>query len=210
MKVYFVRHGQSIFNTDPFSNKKHQSPTTPLSEDGKKQAEIVANRFRSIPVDIIYSSSAARALETAEIMNKIIKKELKITDLLIERVTPSVIQGKDRQDPDAVAIKELIKAHQDDLHWHHSDEENFFDFKKRGLVFLKELENTKYDNILIVTHGYFLSLLALLMVYGDALNNDIYTPFMKFANTTNTGISMFEYKDGKWRLFTWNDYAHLG
>ena len=67
-----------------------------------------------------------------------------------------------------------------------------------------------YENVLVVTHGYIMILIALLMVYGDDLTDSIFNPFIKFAHTTNTGITMMEYDKEKWRLLTWNDYSHLG
>jgi len=210
MRVYFVRHGQSIFNADPFRNKTHQSLTTPLGEAGLAQAKKVAQRFHSIPIDIIYSSNATRALKTAEAINEVIQKEMIITDLLRERQTPTIFHGKERDDPEIMKIKSIIQEHKDDPNWHYADEENFFDFQNRGMKFLNSLENEVSANILAVSHGYMLSLLAMLMIYGEQLTQDIYTPFMKSANSTNTGVSMFEFKDNKWRLLTWNDYAHLG
>lgn len=210
MKVYFVRHGQSIFNSDPFRNKTHQFPTTPLSEAGISQAEKVAERFKSIPIDIIYTSSQTRALQTAEIINKVLQKELVISDLLIEKKTPTVLHGKNNDDPEAVAIKTLMKENSQDPAWHHSDEENFFDFKARGLQFITELEAMPYESVLVVTHGYLLILISLLMVYWEGLTNEIFAPYIKFAHTTNTGITMVEFTDRRWRLLTWNDYAHLG
>ncbi|MEK7605317.1 MAG: histidine phosphatase family protein [Patescibacteria group bacterium] len=210
MKVYFVRHGQSTFNADPFHNKTHQFPTTPLAEEGFAQAEKVAERFKSIPVDIIYTSSQTRALQTAETINNVLQKKLVVADLLIEKRTPTILHGKDRNHPEAIEIKTLIKEHNNDPDWHYSDEENFFDFKARGLKFIEELEAMPYENVLVVTHGYIMILIALLMVYGDDLTDSIFNPFIKFAHTTNTGITMMEYDKEKWRLLTWNDYSHLG
>jgi broad specificity phosphatase PhoE len=97
-----------------------------------------------------------------------------------------------------------------DPSWHDSDEENFHDFKNRVKGFIQTLENQPHENVLVVSHGYFLSLLVLTLAFEELLTPDLYTSFLALAHTTNTGITMYEYKNNKWRLLTWNDYAHLG
>jgi probable phosphoglycerate mutase len=199
-----------MFNLNQFENKKHQFPTTPLADDGIKQAKRVAERFESIPIDIIYASSYTRAQQTAEIINKVVQKEIITTDQLIERKNPSILLGKDRDDPDVIAVKKLIRENMGDPSWHDSDEENFHDFKNRVKGFIQTLENQPHENVLVVSHGYFLSLLVLTLAFEELLTPDLYTSFLALAHTTNTGITMYEYKNNKWRLLTWNDYAHLG
>jgi broad specificity phosphatase PhoE len=73
MRVYFVRHGERNGNRNTF----YASREVPLSEHGKRQAALVAERFISIPVEVIYSSSYVRTRETAEILNSVIKKEIR-------------------------------------------------------------------------------------------------------------------------------------
>lgn len=210
MKVYFVRHGQSIFNKSKFKNKTHQFPETPLSDEGIKQAKFTAKRFTSVPIDIILASPYTRAHDTAKYINEVVNKKIELSNFLTERKGPSIFRGKDADSPEIQDIKKQIYDHRNEKDWHYSDEENFYDFKKRIDEFLKKLSMREEENILVVTHGYVLSMSILLMLLDDKLTPDIYFNFINHAHTSNTGITLCEYNTDKWFLHTWNDYAHLG
>jgi len=66
--IYLVRHGQTDWNIE----KKHTQGHTdiPLNENGKKQAEQLAQSISNLKIDKIISSDLLRAKETAEIINK--------------------------------------------------------------------------------------------------------------------------------------------
>lgn len=53
MKVYFVRHAESEGNVSEFEHADGVN----LTEQGRKQAESLAKRFKKIPVGIILSST---------------------------------------------------------------------------------------------------------------------------------------------------------
>ncbi|MEK1831722.1 histidine phosphatase family protein [Priestia megaterium] len=60
--LYLIRHGQTDWN----KNKLIQGHADiPLNEAGKQQAKRVAERFRDIHIDVIYTSDLLRAQETA-------------------------------------------------------------------------------------------------------------------------------------------------
>lgn len=206
MKIYFVRHGQTTFNKE----KRHQFSDTPLSDRGLKQAEFVAKRFETIPVDLIVSSTYTRALQTAQKIQEVTQKEIITTDLLIEKRHPSIFWGKLRSEPAVVTIKDLVKQNSHDKTWHHSDEENFHDVHQRAKRALQFLLDQNKENIIAITHGYMLSLFAMTMMLGDNITYDLHHVFDKFAHSQNTGITMCEYTEDTWKLLTWNDYAHLG
>ena len=61
MKIYFVRHGETIWNKE----KKIQGQSDiPLNEYGRELAYVTANALQDIPFDIVYSSPLIRAKET--------------------------------------------------------------------------------------------------------------------------------------------------
>lgn len=66
MELYFVRHGESVGNVTP----DQDMPDCPLTERGKKQAELVGKRLEKIPFTHILSSPLIRALETAQPLAK--------------------------------------------------------------------------------------------------------------------------------------------
>ena len=63
LRLYFVRHGETVWNTE----RRYQGMTDiELSEEGIKQAQCVAERFKNIKIDKIYASPLKRAMETAK------------------------------------------------------------------------------------------------------------------------------------------------
>ncbi len=206
MKVYFVRHAESQYNELGI----HQHAGIPLSENGKKQAEKVAKRLSSIPFDIILSSSHVRAKQTTEIINIYVKKDIVYTDLLGERKRPSEVVGQKFEHPQIHEIKEQIIEHRNDPEWHYSDEENIFDTRKRAEQFLEFLEARKEQEILVVTHSVFLRMIIACMAFGKEVSPDSFLRIEEFFKTRNTGITICEMKNpGEWRLYAWNDHAHL-
>lgn len=207
MKVYFVRHGQTDFNRE----KVHQFPDTALSKLGESQAEFIGTRFRSIQIDAIFSSPYKRAYQTAEQIHLSTKANLSPLDLLTEKLQPSILRGKTKDDPEVIPIKKLLKENAHNPDWHYSDEENLYDLKKRSQKLIAHLENLKLESIAVVTHGTILSMIALLILFPeDLVDHRLFKEFDDRAHATNTGLSYFEFNDGKWKMHTWNDFAHLG
>lgn len=62
MKIYFIRHGQTVENLHGIL-QGHRSGT--LTELGHAQAQRVAERLREISFDAIYASDLGRVVETA-------------------------------------------------------------------------------------------------------------------------------------------------
>lgn len=215
IKLFIVRHGESESNADGvFQGMKGK-----LTELGKKQAEFVAQRFLNIPMDVIVTSTAQRARETAEIINRALQKPIQCTDLCVERRGPTENQGKSRDDHN---VRATLKAIKDNYHipgWRYADEENFEDLKIRTERTIEYLHNIKRENVLMITHGMFVRMLVARMVFGENLDPKTFLRFAMHVSTRNTGITLCEYREWgggelpegwAWRLMAWNDYAHLG
>lgn len=206
MKVYFVRHGETELN----SKKMHQTSDTPLGKNGESQAKFVGERFRSIKIDKIIASSYTRAHQTAMEIEKATGKELILSDLFIERKNPSLYQGKLHDEPSLEPTKKLIESKMDDPLFHHSDEENFHDILKRADNAISFIIDQKVENLAVVSHGFFLIAIISRMIFQDTLAPSVFRRYHDGVKHTNTGISVLEYIDNKWRILTLNDYAHLG
>jgi probable phosphoglycerate mutase len=208
MKVYFVRHAQSSFNA---LDLLHQYSEGELSEFGIHQAEFVANRFSSIPIDLILSSPFERAKATATIIKAVIQKPIKYTKLLAEFRGPSEIEGLHKEDPEVKRVMQLMHEHRHEADWKYSDEENFVELRGRANKVTKYLEEQRTENILCVTHGLFLRAILAVMMFGADVTLDELLKFMRFVRVNNTGITVCEQlPSGHWRLVTLNDHAHLG
>ena len=65
--LYFVRHGQSVYNK---MNILQGQIDSPLSDEGEEQAKKVAPRFKKLDVKHIAHSPLLRAKQTANIINE--------------------------------------------------------------------------------------------------------------------------------------------
>ena len=206
MKLYLVRHGETIYN----AAKTFQPEDSPLSSLGLKQAEFLAIRLKNIPIDVFTASPLTRTRQTAEIINKELNKEIIWTDLLKEMRRPSEFIGKKTNSEELTPVKKMIEANADDKNWHYSDEENFIDLKERAIKMIAFMETLRVENILAVSHGEFSRLTMAVMMLGDTITYAEYKRVHDFLKTINTGITVFEKMDDKWKLLTWNDHSHLG
>lgn len=205
MKIYLVRHGATKANI----KKVHQYSHDPLSDEGLNQAKLLAKRLKSHNIDVILSSPFERAKQTAEVIGKQLNKKIEYDDLLKEIRRPSEIEGKHIEDEKALKIKEKISQNAHDSNFRYSDEENFFDFKKRVLSLIKKLIKKKEDNILIISHGQTIAMLFCVITLGENLTVDQHNQLRSILRMNNTGITIFSYLDNKWKLLTWNDTNHL-
>lgn len=212
MKVYFVRHGQSVANI----GELEQGPEEPLSDLGREQAEFVAKRLSDLSITRIIASPYERARETAEIISKKLGLPVEYSDLFMERRPPSELIGKPGDGPEYTAARKIWeKERAVNPAWRYSDEETFAELRERADNALAYLASENADHAVVVTHAGFLKVMAAVMVYGKNLPYQAYVPLFNALKTKNTGITLVEYKDdpsafhGGWKIHAWNDHAHL-
>jgi probable phosphoglycerate mutase len=205
-RVYFVRHGI----TEENKRDSFQTFETPLSDDGRTQARFVAKRFATIPIEHIVTSTMFRAKETAREIAAVTGCNITESQLFYELLRPTVIRGREKNHPEVQKIFAQLIADFGDPTKRHSDEENFFDFKIRVLKALHFLENRPEKTLAVVTHGTILKMLIATMAHGDTITLEEFARMDFFLHPTNTGITECVLTKHGWRLWTWNDKAHLG
>lgn len=65
LTIYIVRHGKTMLNTTDRAQGWIDAPLTPA---GVEKMEETAQKLKTIPFDLIYTSDSGRAIETAEII----------------------------------------------------------------------------------------------------------------------------------------------
>ena len=65
MRIYLIRHGRQ--------NSPHCNVNVPLSDAGRRQAELLGERLKKESIDAVWSSDLIRARETADIINEKIR-----------------------------------------------------------------------------------------------------------------------------------------
>ncbi len=208
--VYFIRHGQSEANV----SSVFQAPDSPLTETGKQQAGLIAERVAKLSFETLISSPFTRAKETAEAIGKMTNKTPEYSNLFVERLKPSRINGKPHEDNEA---KELWNAWEESLYASGirvEDGENFDDLIKRADEALGFLKNRPEKELVVVTHGFFLRTIIGRVLLDKSLTAENFRNLQSRAASENAGISVVNYykgwEDDRWRLWTYNDHAHLG
>ena len=207
-RIYFVRHGQSEGNIGLI--RQHSS--TALTDLGRKQANLVADRLSTYPIETIISSTMSRAQETAQIIANRINKEIEFSDLFVERRRPSEQIGKPKDDLIALESQRLIEENFLTPDYYYSDEENFTDLKNRASQMLNFVAERPEENILVVGHGYIMRLVLAYAICGPNLSALEGQKFINALKTNNTGMTIFDYNPESahpWQVLVWNDHAHL-
>lgn len=142
---YIVRHAKAL--GQPFNAH--------LTEEGKKQAENLAEFLSPFPIDRIISSPFIRAKETIEPYAKKMKLKMELDDRLGERVLITI------RFPD---WKEKLKESFDDFSLTFEGGESNQQGFERAKSLVEELLSSASKHIVLVSHG---NLTTLLLKYFD-------------------------------------------
>ncbi len=207
MKLYLIRHGESEANKTGL----HSSPSTNLTAGGIRQAKAIAKNLKRFDIDIIYSSTPTRAIQTAKIISKALPLPIETWGKISEVRTPSINWGKKINDKTALEVEDQIAKNYSKGNWKHSDEETFEDIRLRAQKVLNHLlRKHKSQNVICVSHTSFIKMIILVAVVRKHLSPDVYLQFREHARIDNSGVSVLNYNKRRgWVLDTWNDTNHL-
>jgi len=188
MKIYLVRHGETAFNAE----KKYLGQTDcPLTDNGIKQSQLVAEKLKKFNIDLIYFSPIKRAEQTAQIINKYLEKPSFPLDHLVEwKMLPTRFEGMTASEIGEQNIK-LIKNDDDVIF---DDAESFSSLIKRCRHLIDHLKtNHINDSILIVTHDNFCRALFGLIFHKESFSKSLMADLIDNISLDHTGISLLEY-----------------
>ncbi len=141
MKIYIVRHGQTVAN----SLKIHNSKDEELTILGIKQAEELGEKLLNIDFDIIIASPLKRAIHTANIINK--------------RGIPIIYDERLQERKNGNLVGKSLELEDRNEYWNYESSvqygtsEDIKTFFKRIFNFLDELKEKDYSSVLIVAHA---------------------------------------------------------
>lgn len=204
MKLYFVRHGETVWNTlKIFQGIKN----SPLTENGKEQTRKLKESLKDIEFTHFYSSPLGRALETINILTED-RNNPKI-EIIPEfrEINMGEMEGIPRADFEAMYPVQFYNL------WNNGQEydpEAFggetFDsvYKRAGEGLKKIIENHSQDDVLlIVSHGVTLE-----SIFANITNTGVES-FAERKVPKNTSVTVAEYKDGEWEILLFSDTSHL-
>ncbi len=136
--LYFIRHGLSQLNTE---GKVAGHTETPLTDEGKQQAQQAGKKAQNLGIEHIISSPLSRAYDTAKIIAKEIGypiDKIEVNPLFIERYFGSMEAKPYNHDIDYDGIVDAEKA---------------ATLVARAEMAIRYLHSLPYDKILVVSHG---------------------------------------------------------
>ena len=201
-RIYMIRHGETVWNV---ASKLQGHANVALSDNGRRQAELLGKRLSGLKFDQIYASDLARAYETARIIaqyhnNQDIKTLQELREISFGRwegFSINEIQGLYPEE-----IKQWWKT---PLQTRTPGGESLGDLVKRTVTVVKNIvESRSGGNILLVTHGGVIR-----SVVGTVLGMDLNEHWrLRQDNACLNIIDFPEWDKGILMLF--NDHSHLG
>lgn len=200
-RLIIVRHAEAEGN---IIRRFHGWTDSPLTERGHLQAERVAERLKGTQIDVIYSSSLKRTMQTAGYIAQAQNLPVSSSDELKE------INGGEWEDLTWKELEEGWPADYDTWdnrpHLHQMPGgESMTEFQQRALnEVLHIIKQNPGKNICIVTHGTVIR--TLICHFRECtLDEMINVPWCD-----NTGITIIDYENGAFSTIVEGDSDHLG
>lgn len=198
-KIYIIRHGETIWNTQ---GKMQGWLDSPLTEKGKIQAQALKERFKDINVDYAYSSPLNRAFDTAKIA-------LQDKDI-------NIVKRDNLKEIKLDEIKGYTKPLKNDVNynmyfnfWNHPNKyksnngESFKDVQERIVNEIKLLsKNKEGKNIFVFTHTI---VIKSLICFIDNIDIEKFWEEPQIPQTSVTVINT----DSKWEIQECASTSHI-
>lgn len=200
-KVILIRHSESVGNDQLIFQGRIDCE---VSENGKKQLDLVSLRLRNVQMDALVSSPLLRARQTAEAINRFHHLPLEIYGDLIE-IDGGDFNGTLWNDLPVRFPEQNERWHQDPANFeapHGETMRQVYDRIWRGI--LSVVHDHRGQTVCVVSHGCAIRNLICRLLYGSIEHlND--TPW-----SDNTGINILEFTDDdQARIVLLNDASHL-
>ena len=206
MKLYLVRHGETLWNREHILQGQLDSP---LTQKGTGGTEKIREALSGIEFTKVYTSHQIRSMVTADIILEGRKDISYTVEPYIAEMSYGHWQGK--------TMEEICESPESEAqymnYFRHPEKfvpveggERFEDVIKRAELFIDRLrkEHESDDVILAVSHGVFIKALFV-MIRKLNISEFWEKPFI-----TNCSISIFDIKDDSIEILSEVETSHLG
>lgn len=202
LRIYFIRHGETVWNTQQIFQGRSNSP---LTTKGIEQAKKLSKYLKDIEFNRIYSSPQGRAIQTTNLI--LANRSFHINHLHeLQEIGMGKVEGLPKE--------QFIDTYPNEYHnfWHNAPEynptpyngENYQEVLNRVNCGLNKLINENNDgNILVVSHG-----VALKAVFNIINKKDV-CEFSNQAVPQNTSVTIVEYDKKEFKIVKFSDTSHL-
>lgn len=188
-RVYFVRHGQTVKNTQHI----HQGAEEPLAPIGKEQAARVAEKLKGLDIDTLVTSPFTRARETASIVGEVLNLPFVETESVKECIRPSRLYGRSHFSPATVWYVLALFLHRNDPHWDNDGAENMFHIRNRIVDVKRFISGLEGERIVVISHAIFIDLFVQAVCADRSLGlKEFMLGMMGAKKLPNTGIVAFD------------------
>lgn len=200
-RLIFVRHAEAEGN---YIREFHGWTDSEITPKGHIQAKLAADKLKDFDIDILYSSSLKRTVQTAQYISEAKGLPIIRTDKLKE-INGGDWEGK-RWDELPGLWPEEYDTWENKPHEHKMPNgETMKEFQKRLIEEVMYIINkNKGKNVCIVTHGTAIRSLMCIF-HGLELTEMINVKWFD-----NTSITVIDYEDGKFSVVVEGDSSHLG
>ena len=204
MKLYFVRHGRTVWNLEGrFQGASGDSPLLSESIDILKQ---LGQHLKKIHFDTIYSSDLPRAVKSAEIIQSQLQAPCPLKSIPdLREWQLGKLEGLKIATLNAI-YPQQIKAFRSNLAQFDTkmfEAESLYSTTQRTIQFIKSLKGSTAERILIVGHGAnFTASLRTLLGYKEA-------HLRKEGGLANASLTVLETENFEtFTLERWNDTSY--
>lgn len=200
MKIFLIRHGESVWNR---LNIVQGLGDPGLSDQGKFQAEQVAQALAKEKIDIIYTSPLLRAKDTAYAIARTCDCPVEELGGLREIIL-GVWEGKSLEEVSRLFKKDYEIWLKRPSKTKIKNAEKISVFKRRVIAAFKSaLDDTGHENIAIVAHYGPISVLLSYILKTD-FDSLFHLIFIK-----NASLTTLIFEEGKLSVSSINDTCHL-
>ena len=199
-RFYLIRHGETDWNK---AGRYQGCTNIQLNEEGLEQARLLGERFKYLPLDVVYVSPLDRAVATAEPVAAS-HGLTPIKDEHFKEINFGEWEGHTIEELTEIHGRAYTDFFKDPFDHPVPGEGSFQNAMDRAIEGFNILaERHKGQNVAIISHGGLLRVMLVgLLEMGDA--------FYRKTWMTNTSITMLDVMpDGRKLLMTLNDKAHL-
>jgi broad specificity phosphatase PhoE len=200
MKIYLTRHGETEWNT---KGKMQGWGNSNLTLKGIENAEKLGESLKHIDFDCIYCSPLGRAVDTAKYIRGDKDTKIIINDSLKEMGFGSW-EGMEHSEVEELYPEERFNFWNKPHLYKTVNGESFEELFERVRTVLDEIiNNTSYDNILIVTHTVVIKAIYLI------IKNYSLEDFWQLPHIYDTCLTVLEVKDREVKFILEADISHL-
>lgn len=203
MKIYFIRHGETIWNTLKIFQGSSNSP---LTEKGREQAKKLGEKLKNTEFSNFYSSPLGRTIETSKLIigDRDIKIEFidEFKEISVGRMEGVPREEFEREFPGQFHNFFFNPKDYDPAPYGGESFPQLIERVERGLKKITE-NHKKNDVVVVITHG--MTLKAIFKV----IKNISFEELGEVAVPKNTSLSIVDYTDGKYSIELFSDISHL-